>query len=252
MGAFILSNLGTAAVNWLSQLVVTPTLTAAVSTAVGLSVVFLTVVLDSFKEPAPVQQPYAPQYQPPYQGPQRSQAPPRPKAQRRMPWILVVVLVLGLCGFGGFAATWGVQWLNGQAICLLDPKHYDGVERLAQSAAASSGRLAIEVTRVAVSRCGTIVTVHAVNSGDEPLTLPVYGNASLTVPGRNNLGGDPRTSDWDGNVPARGELTGQLVFKEVPKTATKMTLSFATVYGRLDGGRGISVTIPLVPVVTEP
>jgi hypothetical protein len=169
-----------------------------------------------------------------------------------MPWILAMVLVLGLCGFGGFAVTWGVQWLNGQAICLLDPKHYDGVERLAHSASASSGQLAIEVTRVAVSRCGTIVTVHAVNSGDGPLSLPVYGNASLTVPGRNNLGGDPRTSDWDGTVPARGELTGQLVFKEVPRNATKMTLSFATVYGRLDGPRGISVTIPLVPGITEP
>jgi hypothetical protein len=252
VGAFLISNLGTATVNWLSQLAVTPIQTAAVSTVVGLGVVFFTLVLDSFKEPASVEvgpQPlYQPPHQPPYQGPQQAR---RPKGQRRIPWILVVVLVLGLCGVG-FAATWGVQWLNGQAICLLDPKHYDGEQRLARSAAAASGKLAIEVTQVTVSRCGTIITVHAVNSGNDPLTLPVFGNASLTVPGHTSLGGDPRTSDWNETIPARGEMTGVLVFKEVPADATKITLSFAIVYGRLGGPGGVSVTIPLRSVVTEP
>jgi hypothetical protein len=91
VGAFLISNLGTAAVNWLSQLAVTPMQTAAVSTVVGLGVVLFTVVLDSFKEPAavelglqplyqqpyPQQPPYPPPHQPPYQGPQRVQRPGR-------------------------------------------------------------------------------------------------------------------------------------------------------------------------------
>jgi hypothetical protein len=102
-----------------------------------------------------------------------------------------------------------------------------------------------------VSRCGTIITVHAVNTGNDPLTLPVFGNASLTVPGHTSLGGDPRTSDWNDTIPAQGEMTGVLVFKEVPADATKIRLSFAIVYGRFGSG-GISVDIALRPAVTEP
>jgi hypothetical protein len=269
-GAFGISNVGTAAMDWLKQLSITPTQSAAVSTGVGLVVVFATVLLDTFKEPkaapamtgtvytaratAPVyQQPQAYQpagYYPPVQQQQPVQAPPKPpKSQRRVPWIIAIVLVLGLCGVGGFALTWGAQWANGQAICKFDPKHYPGTDRLAGGPAqAVSDQLGLEVTRVVVSKCGTIFTVHAVNAGDTPLQLPIYGNTSLTVPGRTSPGGDPFTSDWTGLVPAGGEMTGILVFKTVPPDATQVTLSFATVFGRLGGPRGISVKVPLTPV----
>jgi hypothetical protein len=68
------------------------------------------------------------------------------------------------------------------------------------------------------------------------------------VPGRTSLGGDPRTSDWNQTVPAGGEMTGVLVFKQVPANTPSITLSFNTVFGRLQGPRGISVQIPLSPV----
>lgn len=262
VGAFIISNVGTAAMDWLKQLSITPMQSAAVSTGIGLAVVFLTVVLDSFKEPKPaavgtvysgrapatVYQPQSGYYQPPpvYQQP----PPPKPKSQRRVPWIVAVVLILGLCGAGGFAVTWGVQWANGMAICKFDPKHYDGVDRLAGRAAGSSGRLAIEVTRVMVSKCGTVITVHAVNGGDSAVHLPIYKNASLTVPGRTSPGGDPFTSDWNETVPAGGQMTGILVFRSIPDDTAGITLSFATIFGRLDGPQGINVEIPL-SVVSE-
>ena len=272
VGAFVISNAGTAAMGWLSQLAVTPTQSAAVSTGIGLAVVFLTVVLDSFKEPkaapaavrggtvytgraaAPSYQPSSYQSPPPYQQqPYQPPAPaprqPMPKSQRRISWLVVLIVVLGVCGIGGFAATWGVQWLNGQAICLLDPKHYDGVERLAGAAAATSDQLGIEITQVTASKCGTIITVHAVNAGDLPLELPVFGNTSLTVPGRTSLGGDPRTSDWNQTVPARGEMTGVLVFKAIPNNVSKVRLSFNTVFGLgRTGPGGIAVDIPLTTI----
>lgn len=269
IAAFVISNIGTAAMDWLKQLAITPTQSAAVSTGVGLAVVFLTVVLDSFKEPttAPAGTVYtgravAPAYQQPaYQQPggyyqptppvQPVQQAPKPaRSQRRVPWIVAVVLILALCGAGGFAVTWGVQWANGQAICKFDPKHYGGAERLAGPAAAASGRLGIEVTRVTVSKCGTVITVHAVNRGDTPVRLPIYHNTSLTVPGRTSPGGDPFTSDWNDVVPAGGETTGVLVFSSIPADTSSVTLSFATIFGRLDGPQGISVKIPLA-VVSE-
>lgn len=267
VGAFILSNLGTAAMGWLSQLSVTPTQSAGLSAGIGLVVVFLTVILDSFKEPASAPAPagtvysgraaapaypgYQPGYQQPYQQapPPAYGRPPKPaRSQRRVSWAVVVIVALALCGIGGFALTWGVQWLNGQAICQFDPKHYDGVQRLAGPAAAASGELAMEITGVMTSKCGTIVTVHAVNSGDAPLTVPVYKNATLTVPGRTSLGGSPFTSDWADEIPARGEMTGILVFKAVPDSTATVTLNFSTIYGRLGGPQGLSLKIPLVPV----
>jgi hypothetical protein len=265
VGAFVISNVGTAAMDWLQQLSLTPTQGAAVSTGVGLAVVFATVLLDSFKDrqakavpamagtvytgraAAPVyQQP--PAYQPGmYYPPVQQPAPPK-KPPRRVPWIVAIVVILALCGVGGFAVTWGAQWANGQAICKFDPKHYPGVDRLAGNARTISETLGIEVTRVTVSKCGTILTVHAVNAGQTPLRLPLYGNTSLTVPGRTSPGGDPFTSEWNDIVPAGGETTGIIVFRSVPPDATRVVLSFATVFGRLGGPQGISVVIPLAPV----
>ncbi len=266
VGAFVISNVGTAAMEWLKQLSITPIQSAAVSTGIGLAVVFFTVVLDSFKEPKAAagtvysgraagpayQQPPAYQQSPVYQpaGYYQQQPPKPPKTQRRVSWIVAVVIILALCGVGGFAVTWGLQWANGKAICQFDPKHYEGVDRLAGQAAASSGQLGIEVTRVVVSKCGTILTVHAVNGGDSAVQLPIYGNTSLTVPGHTSPGGDPFTSDWNQVVPAGGETTGILVFRSVPNDTASVTLTFATIFGRLDGPQGISVEIPLA-VVSE-
>lgn len=269
IGAFVISNIGTAAMDWLKQLSVTPTQSATLSTGIGLVVVFATVLLDTFKDRKPAEaaagtvytgRASAPAYQQPpvyqpavYYPPQQQPPPPvqpvqKPKSQRKVPWNVAIVLILVLCGAGGFAVTWGVQWANGQAICQFDPKHYPGTERLAGPAQAVSEQLGIEVTRVVVSKCGTILTVHAVNAGDTPLQLPVYGNTSLTVPGRVSPGGDPFTSDWNQVVPANGEMTGILVFKTIPADATRVVLNFATVFGRLGGPQGISVEIPLAPV----
>jgi hypothetical protein len=260
VAAFGISNVGAAAMDWLKQLSVTPTQSAAVSTGVGLVVVFFTVVLDRFKEPAaqpaivsagraPVGTVYggqSPAYPQPYQPVQPVQRPPKP--QRRVSWAVVILVIVGLLGIGGFAVTWGVQWLNGKAICLIDPKHYPSTQRLGAPAQAISGRLGIEVTQVMLSRCGTVITVHAVNGGDAPLSLPVFGNTSLTVPGRTSLGGDPRTSDWNDTVPPGGEMTGILVFRGVPADTRQMVLNFNRVYGRLDGPAGVSVQIRLSPV----
>ncbi|NUT37205.1 MAG: hypothetical protein HOV79_29460 [Hamadaea sp.] len=261
--AFLVSNLGTALVNWLTTIFVTPIQTALISTAVGLAVVFIGVFIDYAKsgggedlvpqQPAyPPQRPgYPPAYQPP-PGYRPPSTPPR-KPVRRTPWAVAIVLMLVLCGGGGFAATVGVQWAFQKGLCFFDPVKHGGAERLGQPRSKTAGPLTVHVTNVETSECGVAVRLRAVNEGDDSLTLPVYGNAHLTIPGETSRGGEAFLSKWDETVPPGGELIGYVVFRgDLPASTTEVTFSFSTIFGTLGEPRSISVEIPIKPPpVTE-
>jgi len=241
--AFVFSNLGTALVNWLTTVFVTPVQTALISTTVGLAVVFVGVLINHAKsggdvEPSPPQVIYVPGRPPQYR-------PPQPI--RRTPWAISLVLMLVICGGGGFAATLGVQWAFGKGLCFLDPVAAGGGEqRLAHEASQTAGPLTLRVLSVEASECGIVVKLRASNTGDDPLRLYVFGNAHLTIPGETSLGGDPERSKWDGTVPSGGELQGYIVFRgDLPPDTTKVAFSFSTVFGSQNAPKSISVSIDL-------
>lgn len=261
--AFLVSNLGTALVNWLTTIFVTPVQTAVISTTVGLLVVFAGVLIDYFRssggeELVPQQPAYPPQrpgYPPAYQPPPGYRPPstPQRKPVRRTSWAMALVLMLVICGGGGFAATVGVQWAFSKALCFFDPVKHGGEDRLREPVSETAGPLTLEVTSVETSGCGVAVRLHAINEGPDSLTLPVYGNSHLTIPGETSRGGDAMTSKWDETVPPSGELTGYVVFRgDLPADTTEVKLSFSTIFGTLGEPRSISVTIPIKPpAVTE-
>jgi hypothetical protein len=241
--AFLVSNLGTALVNWLTTIFVTPVQTALISTGVGLTVVFFGVLIDYAKsgadvEPGPPQVIYVPGRPPQYR-------PPKPI--RRTSWAITLVLMLVICGGGGFAATLGVQWAFGKALCFFDPVAAGGGEqRLAHEASQAAGPLTVRVLSVEASECGIVIQLRASNTGDDPLTMPVFGNSHVTIPGETSLGGDPQRSKWDGTVPSGGELQGYIVFRgDLPPGTTKVTFSFSTIFGSLNAPKGISVGVDL-------
>lgn len=165
-----------------------------------------------------------------------------------------LVLVLLLCGGGGFAITYGAHWAAGKVVALLDEAakppwerktEEPGVSRLARPVTKQSGILTLTVTRVEVNSLVTMIDVTATNSGSEALSLP---RAQLTVPGARTLLPDPAVSDFLlGSVPGGGELTGRIVFDgAVAGQATGVTLAFTSIFSMdFDAPRSLSINIPL-------
>ncbi len=253
---YLVTTLGTLLTTYLTTLHISPLLGSVLATTVGLVVVIVGVLVDAAKEggeddtppPYPVQ---------PYPRPYPVQPYPQPRPGRRSTAGLVgvLVLVIVLCGGGGFGVAYGAQYLGHKAIDAFkeqatppwerktqDPGH----ERLAGAASHTEGPLTVSVSSVRVNAQATIVTITAKNTGADTLHLPVYSNAQLDVPGASTLSADPAAGTFQGTVPAHGQVSGTVVFDGVPGAAvTRVTLSFATVMGSLDGPRSIAVEVPI-------
>ncbi|MEV4416363.1 hypothetical protein [Catellatospora sp. NPDC049609] len=164
--------------------------------------------------------------------------------------VLTAVLLLGLCAGGGWLATSAVQAAVQKLEEFATPPWVkkgaeQGAERLAQEASATGGPLTITVLSVEVTSQATKVKIQAVNSGGDALTLPVFGRAQLTAPGRT-LQPDPAAGDWPETVPADGEATGTIVFDGVlGSEITEVRLSFSVIHGSFDAPPNIAVDIPL-------
>ncbi|GAA1617856.1 hypothetical protein [Catellatospora bangladeshensis] len=164
--------------------------------------------------------------------------------------VLTAVLLLGLCAGGGYLATTAmqaaVQQLNEFATPPWIKKGQEtGQERLAEEVSETGGPLTITVLSVEVTSQATKVKIRGVNSGGDALTLPVFGRAQLTAPGRT-LQPDPAAGDWPQTVPADGEATGTIVFDGVlGPEVTEVRLSFSVIHGSFDAPPNIAVTIPL-------
>jgi hypothetical protein len=255
---YFVTTLGTLLTTYLTKLHISTLLGSILATTVGLVVVIIGVFIDVAKEGNDEEeaQPAWPQYPgQTYQGGYYRPAPP-PRRQRSAASIAgVLALVLVLCGGGGFGLAYGVQYFGHKAIDALhdqatppwEKKTQDpGRERIARAVSHTEGALTVTVSSVRVNAQATIVTITAKNTGKDSLTLPVYANALLDVPGTNTLNADPAASSFGGTVPARGQTTGAIVFDGVLGAAvTRVTLSFAHVQGSLDGPESISVSIPI-------
>ena len=158
-----------------------------------------------------------------------------------------ILLVLLLCGGGGFAATLGVQWAIGTVTGLIDPagaSDHAGDPRLVKEVTSSAGVLTVTVTGVRTTGQFTLIDLVAANSGSETLIMPVFGRTQLAVPGAATLEGDPFRSKWAGSVPAGGELRGTIVFGgTLGAQVTTVSLSFTVIHG----GPG-SLTVKDIPL----
>jgi hypothetical protein len=158
-----------------------------------------------------------------------------------VPVLVAGLVLLLLCGGGAAAATYGVGFLGG--FITGDER---GTDVLAQPGTATEGPLTLTVTGVEQTRHFTRVHLTAANSGEDTLSLPVFGYTQLTG-GRTTLTGDPSRSDWPIQVPAGSEVSGTVVFSgHLPAGTTSASLTFTTIFGSLRaGGRSIKVTFEL-------
>jgi hypothetical protein len=263
--SYLITILGTALTNYLTSLDVTPLQGSLISTGVGLVIVLAAVLIDRAKDrsvdlvpaPVPVPSPYG--YQQPYQRPTaypQNQQGYAPAARRgRTSAFAAVVVVLALCGAGGFGVTYAAQWAAGKAVAFFkdqttppwEKKTQDpGVERIAKAASQTEGPLTVTVTSVRVNSEVTMLSVTAKNSGSETIALPIFKSAQLNGDGTDTMEADPAASKWGIQVPPGGKISGRIVFDGVigPDVKTA-TLAFAQVMGSLDGPRSISVEIAL-------
>lgn len=255
---YVVTSLGALATTWLTSLDVSPLTGSLLATGVGLVVVIVGVLMDHAQEGDDLPPP-GPAYPGPHPGPYPYPYPPyqRPAVRPARSIAAVLVVILLLCGVGGWGVAYGAQWAGQRAITYFEEiskppsqtKTEDpGVERLAGTATRTEGPLTVTVTSARVNAEVTMLMVTAVNTGPERLNLPLFGNAQLTVPGSTTLAPDPFAGTWTDTVPARGETTGMIVFDGVlGPGVTEVTLSFAQIFGTLSGPQSISVDIPIKP-----
>lgn len=198
----------------------------------------LTLLLQSVMSPKPV----APQ-----------PVTPRPsgggRGGGRLSLIVALILMIVLCGVGGTAATSFatavIDKLNafpgGDPFATKSPDKNDPFKPvLAREASARSGSLTLKVTQAEANSKDIRITLTATNASSEGISLPLFRNCQLSVPGSATLEADPQ-SHWAINVPANGEISGVIVFHGKYQAGTGR-LTFATVF-RMGGG-SISVEIP--------
>jgi hypothetical protein len=251
---YVVTSLGALATTYLTSLDVSPLVGSLLATGVGLVLVVIGVLMDHAQDGEEL--PPRPSYPTPYPYPSPYQPPSRPPVPRRSIATVLVVILL-LCGAGGFAVAYGAQWAGQRAIAFFEEQSKSpserkledpGVERLGGTTSNTAGVVTLTVTSVRVNDQVTVLTVTATNQGSDPLTLPLFGNAQLTVPGSATLQPDPSVGTWANTVPAGGDMTGTIVFDGVlGPQETQVTLSFTTIYGSLNGPRSMSMDIPISP-----
>ncbi len=199
----------------------------------------LTLLLQSVMSP----QPAAPQNSPAVQ-------PTRPAGGGgggRLSLIVALILMIVLCGVGGTAATSFATAVIDKLNAFPDPRATPTDDKkdpfksvLAHEASARSGGLTVKVTQAEANSKDMRLTVTAINSSSETISLPLFKNCQLSVPGAATLEADPN-SQWAITVPAHGDITGVIVFhgKYQPGNGR---LTFASIF-RMGGG-SITVEIP--------
>ncbi len=193
--------------------------------------------------PAPTPPPYGaqpPYAQPPY-APPPGAAQPRPRS-RGVPVIVGVLTLLLLCGGGVAAAAFGAQYLGG--FLTGDQR---GTDVLAEETSATEGPLTVTVHSVVVTSHFTRVELSATNTGDTPITLPIYRNCYLNTDSAT-MEGDSFRSDWAETVPSGQTNRGTVVFDRLPDGVGSISISFAVVFGSFEAN---SLTVADVPLRTD-
>jgi hypothetical protein len=253
--AWLVTTLGTLLSTYLNKLHFGVLSGTALALAAGLGVAIILEFIDIAKDGGEKNEPPG-AIGPPYSGmPSRGGFYPVPMQPERGPrragnaaGYVALVLVLIVGGFGvQFAGHKAIDFINEQTTPPWVKKTQDpGRERIAKPASHTSGGLTVKVPSVRVNGQATIVTISARNATRDSLTLPVFANALLEVPGVNTFNADPAAGTFSGTVPAGGNVTGTIVFDGVlGNGAMRVTLSFAQVYGSLGGPDHVAVVISI-------
>lgn len=102
--------------------------------------------------------------------------------------------------------------------------------------------LTVTVTQVDVQ--GGYIQLHTKvdNAGDQPLTLPLFGDFTASDNAGHTFTADPFASQWSDTAPAHGTLSGIIRLQQsVTSAATSLSISFTTVFGQDAPSGGITV-----------
>lgn len=162
-------------------------------------------------------------------GPHRTTAPtgivqPRRRGVSVLVGVLVVVLVVGVVGVG---VTYAVATVSGFVT-----GNQVGVDRLANGpVAVDSSGVVTTVERVEHTADFTRVELTVRNGLGNTITLPLYGNTTLSAEDGTTLDADAFRSSWSDTIPPGQLRRGTIVFNgHLPDAGTTATLSFATVF----------------------
>ena len=170
----------------------------------------------------------------PYQ-PTPSQPVARRARRRLTPALIAIVVLLAVCGGGGFAIASGVRYVVGLAT-----GHEAGTDRLVRPVAARAGDLTLTVRHVVYTSHYTRVDVLAQNDGDAAVTLPIFGNCVFVGADGTVLQGDPQRSDWSETIAPGVSQAGTIVFGgTLPDDVRAAALNFSQVF--VLGGRSLTV-----------
>ena len=151
---------------------------------------------------------------------------PRGRPQKRTVSVATVLVVLLLItgltagvAYGGWYATeWAFANESGQQV-------------LVQPVSQTAGPLTVTVRGVEVTKHFTMVELTAVNSGGQPMSLPLYRNCQLNA-GGNTMSTWLLGNDWNESVPPNDSSVGRIAFHGNPaEGTTTASLSFAVVFG---------------------
>jgi hypothetical protein len=190
--------------------------------------------------PQPVYQPAYPGYRP---------APMAPARRRGFGVATVLVVVLLLCGVGGWAASTyvpkAVMAVRDQTLPSWERSLGHRTERLGRHAVTTDQGLTITVTGVAVYKHETVVSLTVRNDNAGAAHMPVFGSAQLRVPGDDTLQPDvARTNGtWSDSIGGNSDETGSIAFTgALGAGARTATLTFTSVFV---GFANITVNVPL-------
>ena len=171
---------------------------------------------------------------------------PVPRRKRRVPVVVAVVVSVLLIGGGGIAIAYGVATATA-----FITGNQTGTERLVGEVTVDDQGVSTTVHSVEHTQDFTRVELTVVNGLANTITLPVFGNATLSAADGTSLGGDPFRSSWNQTIAPGQTRRGTLVFLgHLDPAGTTATLSFATVFEQgFDGPSSIVVEgLVLAPV----
>jgi len=158
--------------------------------------------------------------------------------------VLIAVVVLAVLGAGAYGAAWSFRYVTGTET---------GVERMAEPPAqGTAGPLIVTVRGVEVTPHYIKITLRAVNTADNPVTIAVneqwcrlVGSDGDSLP---PYGGFTGLGSGNIEVPANGiQVSEVLTFKGQP-SGEGLTLSFSTLFTRTPGANSLQITdIRLTP-----
>ena len=171
---------------------------------------------------------------------------PSPAPEAPCSRVVAVVVSVLLIGGGGIAIAYGVATATA-----FITGNQTGTERLVGEVTVDDQGVSTTVHRVEHTQDFTRVELTVVNGLANTITLPVFGNATLSAADGTSLGGDPFRSSWNETIAPGQVRRGTLVFPgHLDPAGTTATLSFATVFEQgFDGPSSIVVEgLVLAPV----